>query len=95
MSPQLTHLFADTGKEILAATIELLKTWMSWAEQQADCHLIHVNQDYDAGDSDYPLAERRLLGIVKDYHLKEKDLHTWIVIDEETWGPKNLEVLAG
>ena len=84
----ISTLITECADQILDATIQHIKARLSKSQKQADRHLAHTKQDYaDAGDPQYDVAEKRLLGITKHYRLREKEIQARIALDEDAQRP--------
>ena len=89
---ELLELFQHQAQSILTQVQELLKARLDVAQRQAQRYLGHVRDTYqDLHNQDYNLAERRLLGIVTHYRIRERDNQSRISIDEETRRPKTTD----
>ena len=73
MPSELVHLLHQQARAITELTRNLLRVSMANSERLANRHLAHTRQAYEEeDDTDFPLAETRLNGIINHYRSKEQ-----------------------
>ena len=95
LSAEITNIIHDYAQKILDATVDTIRTRMDRAPKQGDRHLTYTKQDYeDADNSDYQIAEHRVLGIIGHHRIKEKDTQAKMTSDEYSRRPTNMKNLV-
>ena len=87
------NIIHESAQKILDATVDNVCNRMERSQRQGERHLTHIRHDYeDTGNNDYYIAERRLLGIVGHYRIKEKDTQAKSTADENSKCPTDAQM---
>ena len=87
--PELSSIISKQAEQLMEATKNILERRLQMAQKQANRYMTMVKETYvELSNDDFPLAEKRLLGIVSHYRFKEKEIQKKFQENQEEKRPK-------